>query len=136
MFSVIPLPIWDSEQAAYLDLGVAMFRKGRFDDALDNFNRALAIDPFLGDGNYNKGVVLSKTGKSDEAIECFSTALKINPDNPDFHTQLGIELARKERLREAINHFSEALRLNPNDMLAQQYLNQLKTDFTRPNVNR
>lgn len=122
--------------SAFLDLGVAMFRKGRFDDALDNFNRALAIDPFLGDGNYNKGVVLSKTGKSDEAIECFSTALKINPDNPDFHTQLGIELSRKGRLREAINQFSEALRLNPNDMLAQQYLNQLKTDFTRPNVNR
>jgi Flp pilus assembly protein TadD len=122
--------------AAYLDLGAAMFRKGRSDDALGNFNRALAIDPYLADGSYNKGIVLSKAGNADEAIECFTIALKINPDNPDYHTQIGIELARKRRLLEAINQFSEALRLNPNDMLALHYLNQLKSDFIRPNVDR
>ena len=52
-------------------------RKGRYQEAIDAFNRDIELNPEFPDVWHNKGIALEKLGKHKEASEAYNKAAKI-----------------------------------------------------------
>jgi tetratricopeptide (TPR) repeat protein len=117
---------------AHNNLGVALARGGRLDEATYHYSQALRIKPDraevhnnLGNalaaqgnvdravGHYSQALEMANQGKTEEAINHYTEALKLEPDYAGAHYNLGTVLAEQGRTEEAINHITEALRIMP-----------------------
>jgi Tfp pilus assembly protein PilF len=102
---------------AHSNLGAALLKDGRLDEAVDHTSRAIAIRPDLVSARNTLGVTLFRQGRTEEAIARFSEALALKPDDAAVHYNLGIALAAGGNQDGAKRHFSEAFRLKPDDPL-------------------
>ena len=92
---------------AHNNLGNALFQKGKVDDAIAHYKKALQINPDDADAHNNLGIALRQKGKVDEAIAHYKKALQINPDDAEAHNNLGAALFQKGKVDEAIAHYQE-----------------------------
>ncbi len=66
----------------YKNLGDVFYRRGTHDEALEQYERALHLNPALGDDIYAKlGNIFYKKRGRDEAIRLWNRALELNPEN-------------------------------------------------------
>ncbi|MFZ0960649.1 MAG: tetratricopeptide repeat protein [Terriglobia bacterium] len=72
------------------DLGVLEARRGRYDEALANFERAYKSDPSDVDFCFNRGVALWYEKRYPEAAESLQAAVRANPDDAEAHTLLQV----------------------------------------------
>ena len=104
------------------NLGTALDKEGRTDDAIKHYQEALRIKPDYAEAHNNLGIALDKKGRIDDAISHYQEALRIEPDNAEAHNNLGIDLARKGNIDAAVEHFQKALQINPNFSYARANL--------------
>lgn len=71
---------------------------GRFSEAIDYYDRALAIDPGCSTAWLAKGVALHNLGRYDEAILCYERASALDPGNEGI--ALLKEMAEGDRVEE------------------------------------
>jgi Flp pilus assembly protein TadD len=83
--------------------------RGEIDNAIEHYERALAIKPDYAQAQNNLGLVLMERGRMDDATAHFQKALEIKPDMAEAHCNLGIALAGRGRIDEAIEHYRQAL---------------------------
>jgi tetratricopeptide (TPR) repeat protein len=95
------------------NLGLALFEKGRVDEATIHFQSALQIKPDYAEARNNLGNILVQKGRVDEAIADYQKALQTNPDYAKAQNNLGNVLLQKGRADEAIAHYQKALQINP-----------------------
>jgi tetratricopeptide (TPR) repeat protein len=107
------LEVTSNNGLCHYNLGIALDREGRTDDAIKHYLEALRIKPDHVEAHNNLGVALARQGRPQEAIGHYSEALRIQPDHAGAHYNLGIVLAEQARLDEAIVHYSEAFRIRP-----------------------
>jgi protein O-mannosyl-transferase len=107
---------------AHNNLGFALKKAGRTQEAVGHYERALQINPDFAAAHYNLGVALQQTGRLPEAIGHYEQALRINPDDAAAQNNLAIALQQTGRLREAIGHYEQALRIDPDDATAYNNL--------------
>ena len=88
--------------------------KGRFDESIAEWTRALGISPDDAKAHNNLGRALAGKGDFDQAIVHWQKALEIDPRYWEAHNNLGAALAGKGKLNEAIGHFKQVLEANPN----------------------
>ena len=105
----------------YNILGVALQKKGNFDESILNFNKAINIQPNFDQAHNNLGNVLRDINKFEEAIKSYHQALKINPNYTEVYSNLGNALATLGKFEEAVANHRQALKLNPN--YAEAYSN-------------
>ena len=98
---------------AYSTLGDALTARGRPDDALAAYHKALEIQPSDKNARFNLGKALIDCGRFDDAIADFQEILNANPDFAAAHYNLGTALERKKQFDEAIQHFRKAVELEP-----------------------
>jgi len=65
-------------------------RRGRYDDALTNFERAYQGDPSDEDFCFNRGVALWDEMRYREAAESLQAAVQAEPDDSEAHTLLAV----------------------------------------------
>ncbi|MDD1715446.1 MAG: tetratricopeptide repeat protein [Methanolinea sp.] len=70
----------------------------RFREAIECYDRALAIDPDFSVAWSAKGVALHNLGRYDEAITCYDRALSLDPGNEGIEDLREITLQDQERL--------------------------------------
>ena len=73
----------DSDAQEIMKKGVRFLEDGRYEDALDCFEKILVSNPDNPDIWNKKGVALRSLGRYDEAIEAFNKALEITPRDLD-----------------------------------------------------
>ena len=73
----------DMDASAINRMGNAYIDLGKFDEALECFNKAISLEKHNIDFLLNKGVVLMELGKFEEAVDSFNKVLLRNPDNED-----------------------------------------------------
>jgi tetratricopeptide (TPR) repeat protein len=95
------------------NVGLALYRAGRREDAMREFREAIRLNPTLAAAHYNLGMVLAELGKPDESIAAYEESLRIFPSQPEALHNLANQLALKGRFPEAIARFRDAVRLAP-----------------------
>jgi len=98
---------------AYARMGV-----GRYQEAYEDLNRAVALQPNNAEYRASLGYVLWKIGRHAEAIEAERAAIKLDDKNFTGHYQLGRFLlftgsSDKQRLAESAIHLRRALEIDP-----------------------
>jgi tetratricopeptide (TPR) repeat protein len=66
-----------TDTAAYLRRGYAYYGVHQYADAVEDFRRALELDPNAVDAVYGQGMSLKASGKKEEAIAAFKKALAL-----------------------------------------------------------
>ena len=95
------------------NLGVALVRAGRVEEAIGHLEQALRINPDGAEVHCDLGFALAQAGRIPEAITQYEQALRIKPDYAKAHSDLGVALAQVGRIPEAIEHLERALRIKP-----------------------
>ncbi len=98
---------------AHLNLGADLVKKGRVDEGITHYQKALEINPRSAEAHFNLGNSLRKKGSVDEATAQYQMALQIEPNHAQAHNNLGIVLALQGRMDEAITHYEKALHIQP-----------------------
>lgn len=99
--------------ATHNNLGAVLVRQGKPAEGIEQFRRALELDPDSAEVHYNMGDALRVEGKIQEAIVSYRAALRLEPGFAGAHSSLGQLLGASGRVDEALSHFREAVRLNP-----------------------
>jgi len=111
-----------NNDVAHNNLGIALGKQGRIEEAFKHFLLAIQINPDYAEAHYNLGKTLDKRGRTEEAIEHLLLALRISPNYEEAHNNLGVALNRQGRTDEAIKHFLLAIQINPDYVEAQYNL--------------
>jgi Flp pilus assembly protein TadD/TolB-like protein len=106
------------------NLGVLEARRGRYAEALANFQRAYQSDPSDVDFGFNQGVALWYEKRYPEAAESLQAAVRANPDDSEAHTllavvygKLGDSAAERRELDWLAEHEVGAAADQPGDVL-------------------
>ncbi len=99
---------------AHNNLGNALLQKGKVEEAIAHFQKALQINPNYAEAHYNLGNVLLHKGSVDEAIIHYQRALQIKPDYAEDCYNLGAALIKRGSVDDAIANYRMALQIKPN----------------------
>jgi tetratricopeptide (TPR) repeat protein len=96
-------------------LGDHLNRQGRFREATDHLERAVAIQPGYSTAYLNLGVARLNSGLLGPAVEALDVAVRLEPDNARAHSALGTALALRSDLEGALRHHRRARDLAPEE---------------------
>jgi len=102
----------------HLNLGMAYVDENRLEEAIDQFQEVLKMEPNHTAARTNLGLALSRKGALSEAIEEYEKVLQLDPDSADAHCNLGGAFLQANRFPEAIEQYEMALKLDPHDVTA------------------
>jgi tetratricopeptide (TPR) repeat protein len=91
------LGIKPQNAGAWSDLGEALGRAGKYQDAASAYGEAVKLSPKDDTARFNLGEALRHAGKVDEAVEQYREAIRLNPQWKDMlSTNLAGDLAAKD----------------------------------------
>ena len=107
------IKVTENNCMAHNNLGIALMRDGKSNDAVFYFKKALQIRPDFLKTIDNLGVALFQLGRFEESISCYTKALKINSENAEIHKHIAIILEIQGEIEKAVQHYTKALLINP-----------------------
>ena len=108
----------------YTMLGVTLISLNRNEEASENLQAALRLDPTYEEAYFNLALIKQKTDRK-AAESLFLEALEADPDYADAHRELGWLLNEAEPSAQAEYHLRRAVELKPSDSWARVYLGNL-----------
>jgi tetratricopeptide (TPR) repeat protein len=112
-FFSVSVALQPQSPGAHLNLGNALYDKGRLDESEAEYREAIRLKRDYAEAHTKLGNALYDKGRLDEAIAEYKEVLRLKPDYALAHSNLGAALYAKGRLDEAIAAYHEALRLKP-----------------------
>ena len=98
--------------------GVALYRQGRYEEAIASYRAALEIDSAYALSHAGMGDALFRLQRYEEALESLSRALSLQPDTPiagPIRKLMGRAEQELGRHEAAAEHFASALEIDPRD---------------------
>ena len=109
--------------ATYDNRGVILNRQGRSDAAGQDFARAIALQPDLGDAYINIGSILIKKQSYEEALLQINKGLQLGVSSPQIgYYDRALALQLLGRFKEAYFDYKKALEIEPGFTLASDRL--------------
>jgi Flp pilus assembly protein TadD len=105
-------------------LGWGLRRLGRFEDAVQAFEKALEHGPEQPDTLNELAICHMERDNLTEAKALLSEAVRIEPENTKIISNLGIVTLRQENREEAEGYFQTVLEIDPEDRIARTYLGE------------
>ena len=100
----------------YYNRGDTFFDLGKFEDAIQNYDKAIELDSNVNSAcYYNRGTAYFSLGKFEDAIQDYNKAIDLNPNNASYYYNRGTTFANLEKFEDAIQDYNKAIDLNPND---------------------
>ncbi len=85
-----------------------LYEGGRWEEALSELQRAIAINPHISAWYYNLGMTLDMMERFEEALTAYQHALEIDPDDLELLSAAGVDTVRLGEYRQAIRYFERA----------------------------
>jgi serine/threonine protein kinase/Flp pilus assembly protein TadD len=104
---------YPKEKQVYYVLGVYNRTEGHFDKAVEEFNKALELDPDYGEAHNDLGYNYLLMGNFEESIEHFKKYASLNPRDANPLDSTAEAYFLMGRLDEAIAKYKEALEIKP-----------------------
>jgi tetratricopeptide (TPR) repeat protein len=120
----------------YISKGNEYYKQKRYDKAIDEYDKALQINPNNTTAKFNMANALYKQAKQTEAIRVYSditnTAREASFRSKNFYNT-GVVYSRQKKLEESIEEYKSALRLNPDDQEARENLQKALLELKKNN---
>jgi tetratricopeptide (TPR) repeat protein len=113
------------EAVKHFAAGSALFKEGKFDSAIREFDEAVRLKPDFAMAYSLLGACYVSNGKYDLAIRQVEKAIRLDPEDAGFRYNLGVVYAKKGQYDEAIVQLEEAIKLEPDFPDAHNVLEQL-----------
>jgi len=98
---------------AYTNRAAAYGYQGDYDDAIEDLNQAIALNPKYSVTYFNRGAAYKAKGNYKYAIEDFSQAITLNPQDFEAYYRRGISYYYQNDYNHAIEDFTHVIKLNP-----------------------
>jgi PAS domain S-box-containing protein len=116
-------------QGAWYTKGVDLYsRQGRYEEALDYFDRTIELKEDHAGAWKGKGICLKELGRYEEALRCFDRAITLAPDDGECHYYRGETMEKIGKLRGdtrcfegAVKSFERVIELDPDNLKAWNY---------------
>ncbi len=109
----------------HLNHGRACLDKGKYDDAIADYDKAIALDPNVAIAYTNRGLAYGRKGAFDRAIADYTKAIALDPNFADAYTNRGVACYMRGDKEQAIADFRKALEIDPSDHLTKNNLKAL-----------
>ena len=116
----------DDAAAEHNDRGLGLLNQGKSAQAIDEFLKALELDPKNTASRFNLAAIYEREGRLDEAVYHYEKIVNVEPRNPTAHNNLGVLYDRKDLSAEAIREFETVLEIDPRNSLAAKNLDTAK----------
>jgi Tfp pilus assembly protein PilF len=98
---------------AWNNLGILAAREGRTDEAIQNFQRALQIDPDFVISLENLGSAYRQAKRWDDAQKVLQRALQLSPEDAEANYGMGMVFAQRDDTEQAYEYLQKALASRP-----------------------
>ena len=90
--------------------GIDLAEQGKYDEAIQAYDRVIEINSQDANAWYNKGVILNIKGKYDQSLQASYKAIEINPQFTEAWNNIGNAFYNQGKYAEAIKHMIELSR--------------------------
>ena len=94
-------------------LGAVLAEQNKPQEALENYNKSIKINPNYYQAYNNLGVCLHSLNKIDEAIQSYQKAIVIQPKNANAYNNLGAVFKEQGEREKSITCFQKAIVIQP-----------------------
>jgi protein O-mannosyl-transferase len=116
------LDVTHNNDVAENNLGIVLLQKGRVDEAIPRFERAIEIRPENAPAHDNLAKSFLRKGRSADAMAEYRKLLELQPENVETRNILGTVLIQQGRIREAVEQWEETLKNDPENGNAKNNL--------------
>lgn len=115
----------EPDNGVTLNAGYNLYRVGKYDQALDVFERILETDPANYGALLNIGSIHHKKNDYQKAIKIFSTCIELAPDNPKAYFNRALVLMDLDRMDEALEMLTRACELDRFDSRTYYFIGDI-----------
>jgi tetratricopeptide (TPR) repeat protein len=115
----------------YNDRANKYYEKGRYDDAIEDYTRALQVNPNDPVAYYDRANAYYRKGQYDRAVEDYTKAVEINPQDEEAYFNRGLAYFSLGRFEEAAGDYSRAIEIDPQDADAYNNRGNAYTEMGR-----
>ncbi|XP_049885869.1 small glutamine-rich tetratricopeptide repeat-containing protein beta-like [Pectinophora gossypiella] len=115
-------PVDSAEAERLKNEGNVLMKAGCYREALENYSRAIELDPRNSVYLCNRAAAHFKLGQHEDAVADCTAALALQPNYVKAHGRLGLALTALERHREARAAYARAAQLEPDNESYRQNL--------------
>ena len=113
----------DEATRGYYNRGNSYSRQGQYQQAIEDYDKAIELDPNDGRAYYNRGNSYSRQGQYQQAIDDYDKVIELDPNDAEPYSDRGSSYHRLGQNERAIEDYDEAIKLDPDN--AEAY-NKLK----------
>jgi len=100
------------QDTIYYNRGVANLYNGKIDSALNDFTKAITLNPHYVEAYRGRCITYEIKGLNYDAINDYTKIIEINPKNDEFYCDRGIAFYNMNLFNTAILDFSKAININ------------------------
>ncbi|MDD5038913.1 MAG: tetratricopeptide repeat protein [Dehalococcoidales bacterium] len=111
-----------NQAVEYYNQGVALKDKGKYDEAIASYNKAIEIDPNYTNAFISRGYAYLKTEQYEHAITDYTKAIRLDPKSAVAYNGRGAAYLYTKRYNSAALDFTRAFEIDPNFTQANKNL--------------
>lgn len=126
-------PTYRTPSYALYNLGLISERRGDLQAALNQYRKAVQLQPNYAPAYYRLGLMLENLGRSDEALQAFGKAIESNPNMAEAYLHFGMMSYHLGEIKSAVSALQHVVQLNPYSPMAneaRETLARIKNDDT------
>jgi protein O-GlcNAc transferase len=112
------LKIFPQDPGALMNYGMALRAVGRGTEALEQFDKVLALQPGMAEGHFNRAIALGDLKRFELAVEAYDRALVLQPEFISAMVNRAAAHAGLNRFDDALEGYDRVLRLQPGNVVA------------------
>ena len=99
-------------------LGVSRAQIGKLDEAIEAYNKSIALKPDYYEAYYNLGLAFKDQGKLEQALEAYNKSITLKPDYYEAYFNIGSIFHDQGKLDNAIEAYNKSIALKPDYAIA------------------